>query len=399
MNRPTPGAEERAGSPRNPVHGPAAQQDPSSGPAHSYVYVLGRAGTALETAAAQLTGVRDGSLRAVTAGRLAALVSSVPADAFSEEGMKAQLENLTELEEIARRHHAVVEAAGTHATVLPMRLATVYLDDARVRSMLEARGAEFDELLSLLEGHAEVGVKVYADARAAAKASPPDSPDPAASPVSPGRAYLQQRRARQRTHRDAYRAAGAVAEEVRVRASALARDRVVHRPQQGNSPPVRARTSPTRPIWSPRTASRNSTGRCPLRPTTSPAYVSRSPARGPRTPSRHRPRGKQECVSGGEVVSEEEAVREGVFVNGGDVVSGGDAYRAAFADASSPADLSEEESLAGRQVALIDLLDRLLNGGAVLTGDIVLSIADVDLVHINLRAVIRSIAPDSPAPW
>ncbi|MFI2783025.1 gas vesicle protein [Streptomyces sp. ALB3] len=57
------------------------------------------------------------------------------------------------------------------------------------------------------------------------------------------------------------------------------------------------------------------------------------------------------------------------------------------------------ESLAGRQVALIDLLDRLLNGGAVLTGDLVLSVADVDLVHINLRAVIRSITSDEPAPW
>ncbi|MET8676351.1 gas vesicle protein [Streptomyces sp. NPDC004647] len=53
----------------------------------------------------------------------------------------------------------------------------------------------------------------------------------------------------------------------------------------------------------------------------------------------------------------------------------------------------------GRQVALIDLLDRLLTGGAVLTGDLVLSVADVDLVHINLRAVIRSVGPDSPAPW
>ncbi|MFD3918984.1 gas vesicle protein [Streptomyces sp. NPDC058595] len=57
------------------------------------------------------------------------------------------------------------------------------------------------------------------------------------------------------------------------------------------------------------------------------------------------------------------------------------------------------ESLAGRQVALVDLLDRLLTGGAVLTGDLVLSVADVDLVHINLRAVIRSITPDGPAPW
>lgn len=72
---------------------------------------------------------------------------------------------------------------------------------------------------------------------------------------------------------------------------------------------------------------------------------------------------------------------------------------AAGAEVSAPADLTPEESLAGRQIALIDLLDRLLNGGAVLTGDVVLSIADVDLVHINLRAVIRSITPDGPAPW
>jgi len=57
------------------------------------------------------------------------------------------------------------------------------------------------------------------------------------------------------------------------------------------------------------------------------------------------------------------------------------------------------DAVAGRQVALVDLLDRLLNGGAVLTGDLVLSVADVDLVHINLRAVIRSVTPDRPAPW
>ena len=61
--------------------------------------------------------------------------------------------------------------------------------------------------------------------------------------------------------------------------------------------------------------------------------------------------------------------------------------------------IAEENGLAGRQVALIDLLDRLLSGGAVLTGDLVLSIADVDLVRINLRAVIQSVTPDDPAPW
>lgn len=60
---------------------------------------------------------------------------------------------------------------------------------------------------------------------------------------------------------------------------------------------------------------------------------------------------------------------------------------------------AEENGLAGRQVALVDLLDRLLSGGVVLTGDLVLSIADVDLVRVNLRAVIHSVTADNPAPW
>ncbi|PAZ15198.1 gas vesicle protein [Streptomyces sp. SA15] len=49
-------------------------------------------------------------------------------------------------------------------------------------------------------------------------------------------------------------------------------------------------------------------------------------------------------------------------------------------------------SLADRPIALIDLLDRLLQGGVVVTGDLVLSIADVDLVRIDLRAVIAPVA-------
>jgi hypothetical protein len=52
-----------------------------------------------------------------------------------------------------------------------------------------------------------------------------------------------------------------------------------------------------------------------------------------------------------------------------------------------------------RQVSLVDLLDRLLTGGAVLTGDLVLSVADIDLVRVNLRAVIHSITPETPGPW
>ena len=59
----------------------------------------------------------------------------------------------------------------------------------------------------------------------------------------------------------------------------------------------------------------------------------------------------------------------------------------------------EAERLPQRQVALIDLLDRLLSGGVVLTGDVVLSIADIDLVRISLRALIVSISEQNPSPW
>jgi hypothetical protein len=44
-----------------------------------------------------------------------------------------------------------------------------------------------------------------------------------------------------------------------------------------------------------------------------------------------------------------------------------------------------------QRVALVDLLDRLLAGGVVISGDLVISIAEVDLVHVSLRALITTI--------
>lgn len=49
-------------------------------------------------------------------------------------------------------------------------------------------------------------------------------------------------------------------------------------------------------------------------------------------------------------------------------------------------------TIAEQDVALIDLVDRLLGGGVVIAGDITLSVADVDLVYVQLRALISSVA-------
>jgi hypothetical protein len=45
-----------------------------------------------------------------------------------------------------------------------------------------------------------------------------------------------------------------------------------------------------------------------------------------------------------------------------------------------------------QEVALVDLVDRLLGGGVVIAGDITLAVADVDLVYVQLRALISSVA-------
>jgi gas vesicle protein GvpA/GvpJ/GvpM family len=49
-------------------------------------------------------------------------------------------------------------------------------------------------------------------------------------------------------------------------------------------------------------------------------------------------------------------------------------------------------AIAERDVALVDLVDRLLGGGVVIAGDLTLAVADVDLVYVSLRALISSVA-------
>jgi len=51
---------------------------------------------------------------------------------------------------------------------------------------------------------------------------------------------------------------------------------------------------------------------------------------------------------------------------------------------------SSEDEL-HREVTLLELLDRVLDKGVVLTGDITLSVADVDLVYVGLRVLLSSV--------
>jgi hypothetical protein len=52
----------------------------------------------------------------------------------------------------------------------------------------------------------------------------------------------------------------------------------------------------------------------------------------------------------------------------------------------------------GSQISLVDLLDRLLGAGVVLSGDVVISLAGVDLVQVRLHALISSVRAEMMRP-
>jgi gas vesicle structural protein len=45
-----------------------------------------------------------------------------------------------------------------------------------------------------------------------------------------------------------------------------------------------------------------------------------------------------------------------------------------------------------QRVTLVELVDRVLDKGVVISGDVTLAVADVDLVYLGLRAVLASVA-------
>jgi gas vesicle structural protein len=44
-----------------------------------------------------------------------------------------------------------------------------------------------------------------------------------------------------------------------------------------------------------------------------------------------------------------------------------------------------------RQITLCETLDRVLNKGVVVAGEIIISVADIDLVYLNLQVLLTSV--------
>ncbi|WP_420822245.1 gas vesicle protein [Streptomyces antioxidans] len=77
-----------------------------------------------------------------------------------------------------------------------------------------------------------------------------------------------------------------------------------------------------------------------------------------------------------------------------------EAVPAATARKEAPAwGTTPAEALGPLGVPLVDLLDRVLATGVVISGDLVIAIAEVPLVRLSLHALLSSVNERVPAPW
>jgi len=58
---------------------------------------------------------------------------------------------------------------------------------------------------------------------------------------------------------------------------------------------------------------------------------------------------------------------------------------------NTPPRWAQPSLLAHRQISLAETLDRVLNKGVLLVGEITLSVADIDLLYLGLNVILTSV--------
>lgn len=211
----------------------------------TYVYAVAPLTAALRDALEDLRGIHGSPVLFVTAPPglgtgpggpqppLAFATSHVPRRDFNESALKEHFEDLEWLEDVARAHHDVVQALSTRTTVLPLRMATVYQDDDRAGQALAEQYDVFADRLAQLTDHTEFGVKIYLTPTAAPAGTGRVNAADSGTATTPGKAYLQRRRAQHDAQEAVYSQAQEAAEIIGAIASRYASQHVRHPCQRG----------------------------------------------------------------------------------------------------------------------------------------------------------------------
>ena len=155
-------------------------------------------------------GIGGGEVRAIDGGGgIWLIVTSAPEADYGEAALARGLQNLDWVGREALAHEAVVERFLTAPSVLPMQLFTLFTSDERALEHVRRDRRRIASILTRVERHAEWGLRLTFDERAARSASRKAGGRPARSAAADrvGTAYLtrkrEQRDLRQRRLADA----------------------------------------------------------------------------------------------------------------------------------------------------------------------------------------------------
>ena len=286
----------------------------------------------------QRLGVDVGRVALVSSGPLAAIVGAFSLDDFDEEPLRRNLEAPAWLEDKARAHDRVLGGAVGAAPLVPLRFGTVYRDEDGVRRMLEERGVELVASRSGWTGASSSESKHFSRTRGEGRFR---------LGVDGPRVFAPE-------------AAGSSAPAADMAETVRERTQLVHEQLSAISDDARA-NAPQPPELSGRREKMLLNG----------AYLVRAEC--------------HERFAEAVEALRQEVGREGIELAPDRAVAALQLRRAGRRRMTSDLPLAE-------QVTLIELVDRVLNKGVVIAGDITLAVADVDLVYLGLRVLLTSAA-------
>jgi hypothetical protein len=172
--------------------------------------------------------------RVLDAGRGLWLVAAdVPTDRYGAEALELSLRDLRWVADIAVAHEAIVEhfARMASATVVPMKLFTMFSNDERALAEMARRRKDISAAMRRIAGAQEWGVRIMR--------GPATPPVPEAPVERSGVAFLAARKQARDRSREAAIAAATAADTAFTRLSAVARDaRRRDDAPQGTAPPL-----------------------------------------------------------------------------------------------------------------------------------------------------------------
>ena len=175
-----------------PVVDAPANTATATGVTYLYLYaiVAADAGGALSTAGIEPTQ----PLYRLGEGQVQAVVSRVPAQAFSEEAIKAGLQTIAWVERYVRAHQQILDQlVATGQPLLPLRFCTIYRDESTVQALLANRESALLAELHRLAHKTEWGVKLFVELPTMQQAILNGDPALEGSVSDPEIAALQQR--------------------------------------------------------------------------------------------------------------------------------------------------------------------------------------------------------------